>query len=329
MLKFLEQKILNLSAKGKRPRIYILPTRVGLYFSVVVFILFLISFSYGHSLAYSSAFILISVLIISLPYTNYNINHINVSCVHGFHYYEDEAQELALILSNQSNRERFDIELDLTLKGDADHTFHARSTTLNKSERTNILVPLGALKMGHYQELIVKIKSSFPFGLFYSWSYRRLSVDAWVFPARDREGSGLQVTMVPFSKRGEDESRSNATDLSQKDEHDDFSKHNPFTPGHSFGSVDWKVFARTGVLYVKEFEGEIPQFERIYVPSHLYSVTQSARKLSYRISEATKNGSLLQIIAPDFEISSEVGHGAQFERTLLKAIVKKLVGSSS
>ena len=36
----------------------------------------------------------------------------------------------------------------------------------------------------------------------------------------------------------------------------EFSEHRPYVPGDSFKNIDWKLFARSDKLYVKNFEEE-------------------------------------------------------------------------
>ena len=56
-----------------RRRIFILPTRHGLFFAVVLFIMLLGAINYNNSLAYMLTFLLVSVAIVSMLHTYKNM----------------------------------------------------------------------------------------------------------------------------------------------------------------------------------------------------------------------------------------------------------------
>lgn len=329
MLNYLEERLIAFNARAPKARIYILPTRVGLYFSAVIFILFIISFSYGHSLAYSASFILVSVLVISLPYTNYNLNHLKVDFGKSHFIHEAEGSPLELRLHNLGGRERYALEVELTFRGKS-KIFH-KSVTANdigaqSSEKVQVF--LSEVKMGHYQSVIVKLKSSFPFGLFYSWTYFESDLDLWVFPKKVEYGEGVQIRPISFheleKKNGEKTSSGESARLG---EHDDFSRHVPFEVGHSQGRVDWKLFARSSELYIKEFEGELPHYLRMEIFETGKNNEQKIRRassLAAAIAKAHDKNLPFQVIAPEFSLSSSIGRGALFTRDILKQIVVNL-----
>lgn len=326
MLSYLENKLLKFNERFIKPRIYILPTRVGLYFSCVIFILFTISFSYGHSLAYSTSFILVSVLVISLPYTNYNINNISLRLPSGHYQYEGEGEALSVTLLNLAKKERYDIALHFIIKGKAGQfEFVLDPTDLADSESKSLSLNLNSLPMGRYRELRVRIKSSFPFGLFYSWSYRTIAIDLCVFPPKSKETTGIQVAAISIHHHLKKQSEQvSSGHLLRMSEHDDFSRHGPFSPGHSFGRVDWKLFARSGQLYIKEFEGDVPHYLRLEVSPSAEALKSKACKLAGMLAHAIERGAICQVIAVDFDLSTAPGHGSAFERETLKRVVEKL-----
>lgn len=326
MYGFLEKRLVNYSLRSRKRRLYIMPTRVGFYFSGVVFILFLISFSYGHSLAYSSAFILISILVISLPFTNYIISGVELKASGGLSVFADEAGELLLTLTNQSGRYRFDLEFDLALLGKVkQHSFSSFAGSLAPGERRTIQVSLGNIKAGHYHQLNIRLKSSFPFGLFFSWCYYCEDIDVWVYPKRCEFHSAIRRAFYSIEDLRQKEESTLSRERKVLGEHDDFSHHALFQSGHSFGSVDWNLYARSGTLYVKEFEGDIPQYECIeLLENQNINPLRGSEALAYELSEVAKRNSHFKVIAPGLGIDSEVGAGKNHARSILKDIVSAL-----
>ncbi len=318
MYGFLEKRLVSFSLKSKKQRLYIMPTRVGFYFSAVVFILFLISFSYGHSLAYSSSFIIISVLVISLPFTNYIISGVELRPSGSLQVFADQASRLSLQMKNKSGRYRFDLEFDLALLGEArEHRFFGRGGTLSPNESQTIDLALGEISPGHYHTLNIRLKSSFPFGLFFSWCYFSEDVDVWIYPARKHSGELAMSRFFAWDHLRREDVLEGERERKVLGEHDDFSHHSLFNPGHSFGSVDWKLFARSGTLYVKEFEGDIPQYECIELMGESIS---SAQALAFEVSEALKRGNPFMVRADQFSLVSEVGHGAHHAHMILQKL---------
>lgn len=325
MYGFLEKRLVSYSLRSKKRRLYIMPTRVGFYFSAVVFILFLISFSFGHSLAYSSSFILISVLLISLPFTNYIISGVEVTGTGARGLYADEAGEIEIQLQNLSGRHRFDLELDLALLSkNQQHRFQSRAGSLAPGESRIVSVSLGDISPGQYQTLNIRLKSSFPFGLFFAWCYYSEAVDVWVFPKRKEQGKLISLSLHPLDELRRDDLKKANKDERILGEHDDFSHHSPFSEGHSFGSVDWKLYARSGVLYVKEFEGDIPQYELIESRALNSELTELASALSFEIDRASHSHNSFMVRSLDFGIQSAVGKGELHAHSILKQIVKEL-----
>ncbi len=322
MYGFLEKRLASYSLRSRKKRLYIMPTRVGFYFSAVVFILFLISFSYGHSLAYSSAFILISILVISLPFTNYIINGVDLRVSGGVCAFEGDAPELLLTLTNKSGRYRFDLELDLALLGGLkQHQFSSFAGTLAPGQSETKLIAIGDIPHGHYQQLNIRLKSSFPFGLFFSWCYYSEDIDAWIYPKKRESPTNIQTTFLPIEQLRREEESGTEREIEKKilGEHDDFSHHSLFLPGHSFGSVDWNLYARSGTLYVKEFEGDIPQYECIELVSREF--WPGIWALCYEIGEVAKRNGPFKVLAPVLGINSAVGQGQTHAHRILKDLV--------
>lgn len=327
MLNYLEEKLIAFNARTPKTRIYILPTRVGLYFSAVIFILFIISFSYGHSLAYSASFILVSILVISLPYTNYNLNFLKVETAKNHFVHEGEGLPLEVRVINQGQRERYALEMEFTFKGrDKKFQHWLKVGDVASLSTVNLQVLLSERKMGHFETVLVKLKSSFPFGLFYSWTYYDLPLDLWIFPKKEERRGCIQIHSLSFhelEKKNNDQTSSGEN--IRLGEHDDFSRHVAFEIGHSQGRVDWKLFARSSELYIKEFEGELPHFLRLELFDMGMPFIQ-AKALAAAISKANEKNLPFQVMAPEFKIKSSIGRGTLFSRDILKQIVTHLEG---
>ncbi len=298
MLKYLgtsdiHQRIYELQKKINKlyDRVFILPTRFGVYFITIIFILFLMSLSYGHSLAISATFLFVSIVMISIIYTNYNLYGVVLKEQRSkkpFFNHDD----FQISLFNEWGRPRPDIELEVSLQSLHDKknlTYIGATSLLGRMDSSVNLKPLTSSKgrRGVYQIERIKVSSSFPFGLFRSWKFLRpLS-----------EQSRLYIFPNPLEPKVEEELvYSLRNKLMDQVDHskqikrlvtrsgigtENFYEHSPYRDSGGIKRIDWKIYSRTHELFEKHYEDEHKQRSRYLLDRRNFQSYPLELQMSY------------------------------------------------
>ena len=251
--------------KPNPKKIYIIPTVFGVYFLGIVFVLFLISLSYGHSLALTTTFFFVSVIMASAHFTNFNLSKVNLINIKQNHFcHEGEDVLINFIIENRSQRDRFGVELELY----SETTLEMDHIDMDPDSITKGSLKLSNLKRGLYKVSKIKLSSSFPFGLFKAWKVIAVNLEINVFP---KKANLLPLPPGVFSNvRGEEGGHR------LKNGSEDFYGHEKFIEGSSWKNIDWKAFSRTGDLVSKSFS-EISSGRVLLDFEHLKSLNEEER----------------------------------------------------
>ncbi|MDC1175416.1 DUF58 domain-containing protein, partial [Bacteriovoracaceae bacterium] len=222
----------------RRERIFIIPTSYGLYYLSIIFILFLISLSYGHSLAFSTTFIFVSIILVSAYYTNYNLSGLTVSKVIQKYESSDLKFKTYIQIKNDANKVRFDIE------GKVLNLSSLKSTTIGQRDTDSIYIDFSQLKPGLYHLDKVRINTSFPFGLFRSWKNFKTDAEIIVLPSISNSVAMINTFTNSLNSKKEEVKREGV---------DDFEGHSAYRFGDSWKNIDWKAYSRQHGLVKKEY----------------------------------------------------------------------------
>ncbi len=221
-----------------RRSVYILPTKAGLLFGVLLATMLLTAINYGLALGYALTFLLGSVGLVSMLHTWRNMLGLVLRAGRAEPVHAGELAELGLLVQNLDGPDRF--ALDLFVPGTA------QPTRLDVSAGTEQLVSV-ALPTGRrgWQPLPrMRLSTTFPLGLWRAWAWWHPQARLLVLPRPE-------TPAVPPPDSG-----SAGTERAGRGE-EDFAAIRPFRPGDSPRRLAWKAMARTGgdALLVREFEG--------------------------------------------------------------------------
>ena len=178
-------------------KIFIIPTRYGFYFISIVFVLFLISLSYGHSLAYTTTFIFVSLVMTSAHFTNFNLAGVEVMALHiPDEVYAGESFECRVTLRNTSRKTRFDIEVTLGEVGES------QPESIESGETKTIVLKVKGLRRGQVSIKRLRLATTFPFGLFYAWKFWLHKKDFVVYPKQLNERLSLPSPVTSGLNKG-------------------------------------------------------------------------------------------------------------------------------
>jgi uncharacterized protein (DUF58 family) len=229
----------NTPAVLSRRHIYILPTRYGWLYAIVLISMLVGSINYTLSLGFVLTFLLAGMGNMAMLHTWRNLAHLTVESHRVEPVFAGEDAVFGIVLTEPRNRERFTI---------AAHFDDVAPVYLDipASSQATLKLKFPAKKRGWLTAPRITFFTEFPLSLFHVWAYANLDMRCLVYPH-----PALAGLPVPSSS---DQGSTGAIDTSSGD--DDFAGHRTYQLGDSPKRVDWKASSREQGLLTKQFQGE-------------------------------------------------------------------------
>lgn len=244
----------TLSRKG----LYILPTRQGALFIPVLLVMLVGSINYSNNLGFLFTFLLSSMAFISLLHTHRNLLGLTIRSASIPAVFAGDDAKLSLALQ-PDDRERPGILYDVKIGG--------RTFTASTSDKA-VSVSIPADQRGAYRVDSIRVSSSYPFGLFMTWTTFYPDLAYLVYP------KALGGEFRPSSSDGGDDNQGGR----ETDGVDDFKGLRPYRPGDPLSRLSWKSFARGKGLHTKEFSALTG--EKVMISWDDAKVVDTEKKLS-------------------------------------------------
>jgi uncharacterized protein (DUF58 family) len=220
---------------GQR-RVYVLPTRHGLTFSLAVVLMLFGSINYVLSLGFVLTFLLAGLGIVSILHTFRNLAYLYVSAGRVDDVFAGQTARFGLMLESRSDFDRFAIDLNAGTP--------ALTCDVPARRTVYVSVPVPAVRRGWLQLPRVTIETRYPLGLTRAWSYVQPDMRALVYPAPDH-------APLPASAAVPDA----GDDVSVGAGMEDFAGLRPYQASDSPRHIAWKAVARGGPVLTKTFSG--------------------------------------------------------------------------
>jgi uncharacterized protein (DUF58 family) len=216
-------------------RIFILPTKQGYLFALVLVVLLLASINYALSLGFLLTFLLAAMVGVAMLHTWRNLAHLKLRPGRCDPVFAGDTAHFRVVLESPS-RERYAVGLR---RRDEFPVFADVSAAEPTIAGIAVLAPRrGRLACGR-----IEIFTRYPVGLFHAWSYFDFGLAAIVYPRPD-----LTAGLPPQnSLSGEDEGIPVPGD-------EDFNALRGYRPGDPPRQIAWKALARGDDLLTKEFQ---------------------------------------------------------------------------
>ena len=225
--------------------IYIIPTRWGLLFAVMVFLLLLGSINYTLSLGYYLTFLLASLGIVAMLHTWLNFAHLKIEVLGSKPVFAGEFAHVALKITDDKNRARLSIAAHFE-----NNPLKSNETVLidiPANQHQLFTVPLGTQTRGWQSLPKLILHTEFPLGLFHAWSVIRHPQPMMVY-AKPSEVNSLSAQSI---SAGNDKPHPNQVG------DDEFNGHKTFQQGDPPSRLDWKASSRGVGLLTKRYSGNI------------------------------------------------------------------------
>jgi uncharacterized protein (DUF58 family) len=246
----------NKSVQLTRKQVYILPTRHGFLFVLVLFVMLLGSINYNNNMGFLLTFLLASTAMVSMLHAHYMIHGLKISVGKANKVFVGEQAQFQLWIDNRNQAARYALHWSLGYKT-LRHAFNwsigkkvaapVLITDIAKDQKTIITIPVMAKKRGLLQLEALTVSSYFPFGLFYVWGFIYLDASTLVYPA------ALGIRQLPKGAQNDAQGETASMQLGRGG--DDFIGYRDYKIGDSPKHVDWKAVARGQGWHIKQFGG--------------------------------------------------------------------------
>lgn len=221
-----------------RRRVYILPTRTGFIFALVLLAMLIGAINYNNNLAYALTFLLAGMALVAMVHTFRNLHRLTFSAGHCSPVFAGNRAAFPLNVDNRSNMTRFAIELSVPEETPQIYDIEA-------DDQRWLEVHMATRKRGRLPLPRVTVASRYPLGLFRAWGYVYLNYDCLIYP-RPAEQRGLPKELV--NSEGAVGDRGHGSD--------DFATLRTYHQGDSLRHVHWKALAREQGMLTKQFGGD-------------------------------------------------------------------------
>jgi uncharacterized protein (DUF58 family) len=282
-------------------RVYILPTRFGVIFAVLLLLLLLGSVNYSKSLGFMLTFLLAGLGNIAMFATWRNIAGLRLRAGGSMPVFAGEEAVFAVQLENLDPQMRYSIAVSregheyeiIDVPADGLAQLHFQVATRRR----------GMLNAGRF-----RLYTEFPSGLFVAWTWIELSMQCLVYPKPAFKADELFSNTI---EEGEHDYRG-----AGQEEYTGLRK---YQAGDSWRHVAWKAVARSGELYTKEFAGGQPQLQWIEWNALAMSGTENRLSMMTRmVIDAEEAGRQYGLRLPKVEVAP--GRGSQHYSRCLKVL---------
>ena len=276
-------------------RVYILPTRQGLTFSLALLVMLLGSINYNLSLGYLLTFLLTGVGIVSILHTFRNLAYLYISPGRAEPVFAGSDAHFQLHIENRSRYERFTIVLN------RDGVVARCNIAARDTASVTLAIPAdqrGLMALGR-----VTFDTRYPLGLLRAWSYVVPDLNCLVYPKPD-------ASRLPPPQAQADSSDTDTVALGSGS--DDFFGLRPYQKSDSPRHIAWKASMREGPLLTKQFSGRAAAqlwFDWKDLPYELGLVDPEVRlsRLTRWVLLANTRGIAFGLRLPGIEIPLGIG----------------------
>lgn len=224
-------------------RVFILPTKAGMAFVLVLLTLFAGAVNFNLGLGYALTFFSFACGIVDMLMTATNLAQLRLTAGRTPAVFAGDEARFELQLINRSRRARFAIELDFM-----EQALPRHATDIAPHTSSSVLLSRTSTERGWLAAPRVRLSSSFPLGLFKAWSYWQPDARVLVYPKPEREAPPL-----PLTGFGAETGRAQSGA-------DEVSGIRPYQAGDPLRHLAWRQIARFdpalgGQLLSKQFDG--------------------------------------------------------------------------
>lgn len=274
----------------QRRRLYILPTRAGLGFLLLLLFMLVAGLNYANSLALFLTFLLSGFVLVTMNLCHRNLLGAALYAAVAPPTYATHPGSLRLTLENTTSLPRYRIE-----SGIGNEPTLVADVPAQSRQHIDLSVP--APKRGVVTIDRLRLTTTHPFGLFRTWTWVHAPITMLVYP----RPFGSQP--MPSESGRKSGSRSHGHSGA-----DEWHALRPFRDGDSPRQVDWKAYAREAPLLVKEYSASGSEL-RVFSFRQLARLSTEAKleQIARWVVEAQERGDRYGLELPGVHIAPDRG----------------------
>jgi uncharacterized protein (DUF58 family) len=281
--------------------LFIFPSKAGLGFLFVDFLLWLLGTNYENNMILGLAFFLMALFLVSIYHTFFNMAGLQLEFLRSTPCFVGEQGEVEILVSCQGEEGKESIAISY------DSGSSVIVNLINDNE-SKIKLFVEAKHRGWFKPERIDILSRFPLGIIRCWSRPDLDVQILVYP-KPVEGSEM-----PVSRGSENEG-----ELLDASGAEDFYGFKPHLTGMSPKHIAWKQYARGQGLYSKDYVAYREQ--KVWLDwDALQGMAREQRlsRLCYWVLKISSTQQAYGLRLPNVEIEPNIG--AEHKLQVLKAL---------
>ena len=277
-------------------RIYVLPSKAGLFFGVIWFLMMLAGLNFNNNMTLMLVFLLFGLAQVILHKTFFNLRNIRMEQIHAEPAHLGEPAEIRVQLN--ADNQKYQIQTSNALSQDV--------TDIDQSPAQ--LHALVMTTQRGWQALDrIKILTRYPMGLFTVWAYCTPAVSILVYPKPEQP-------CPPFPNHGGLEG-----DLQTPVKGEEISGIRNYHPGDPIRDIAWKKSAQSDQTWVKQFnqtQGKHLRFD--FSQFSMNNVELKLSRLTAWVLAADQQQLEYQLTLPGF--TSAMSSGEQHKHQCLQAL---------
>ena len=228
-----------------RRQVFILPTKAGLGFAVLLLLLLLGATNYNLALGFALTFLLTSCALVDMVLTYRNLGQLHLRPGRAASVFAGEAARFELHLNNRTRLDRYAIGVDFAGANWPHYVVDAPA-----GGSAALVLSCATEQRGYLPAPRVRLVTRFPLGLFRAWSYWRPDLRVLVYPFPE-----LEAPPLPMAGSARDTGGGALPVIGS----DDFAGIRSYQAGDPMRSLAWRQIARLdlaygGQLVTKHFE---------------------------------------------------------------------------
>lgn len=308
--------------------IYILPTREGIFYAVLILLMLSAAINFNNSLIFFCTFLMAGVGIISMHMTQQNLLNLQFSIAHVKPVFCYQQISLPLVISQSGStlvpansttedsgparRTKYSIAIQFSHPQQQEHTqssdtFVEELTDVGYNEKTLLPLSSPTTQRGLFELPPLTISTLYPLGLFRAWTNIQLNNDAVIYPRPAKKFSH-----IPHSGSNSEGQGAKGRGF------DDFSGFKSYQTGESLKHIHWKAYAREQGLLSKTFSGENNHEYWLDWNELSGDSEQRLSQLCRLIIDAEEQGDRYGLIIPGSSI--KISQGQLHQHQCLKAL---------
>lgn len=272
-------------------RLYILPTRFGYIYALMLIVLLLAAINYQNSMAYALTFLLTAIGIISLWQTHKNLLGLGIELKTPEPVFVGDRLVFVFNIHNSQQATRYAVGIQY----DKHPPAYSR---VDPDTTAELELSLPASKRGLFKPGGFTLFTRYPTGLFHAWGWTKFDIPVLIYPQPHYDHT-LQQSLI------DDHSGKSTVDIADGD---DFAGLRDYRTGESLRHISWKAYAQGRGMLTKTFQGHAtPSLWINWSDMSASSIEGKLSQMTALVIQAQQAGRKFGLKLPSISINQDSG----------------------